>query len=75
MSHDQGDNLIGLLCGTATALLAHAAQWASASTWAGEALHTVLFGFLGGAAGYLGKHAIERLRRKKRTKNNDQKQP
>lgn len=74
MSHDQGDNLIGLVCGTATAMLAHAAQWVVASTWAGEALHTVLFGLLGGAAGYLGKHAIESVMRK-RTKNNDQQQP
>lgn len=73
MSHDQGDNLIGLVCGTAAAVLAHAAQWVQASTWAGEAIHTVLFGLLGGAAGYIGKHAIERLM--KRTKHNDQQQP
>lgn len=69
MSHEQGDNIAGWGVGGATALLAHLTDLAQSATLAGEALHTLVFGIIGGAAGYLGKRAIEtliaKLKRKK----------
>lgn len=68
---------IGLVTGAATALLAHAANWVSASTFGGELLQTALFGLVGGAAGMVGRIIIDRFSNKtKKTKNeNDNNNP
>jgi hypothetical protein len=71
MSHDQGDGLVSTLSGGALALAAHASNWVIASTWAGEVLHTVVFGLVGGAAGFAGKRLVEHWTTKKQRTKND----
>jgi hypothetical protein len=67
MMHHPGDALVSVLAGSATALLAHAANLVEAASLGGELLSTVLYGFIGGAAGYMGRLLIDHLKNRKRT--------
>jgi hypothetical protein len=70
MSHDQGDGIVSAATGSIVALMAHAASWVQAATWMGEVAHTLVFGLIGGAAGFLGKRMLEKLfAQNERTKN------
>lgn len=69
-SHHHTDDVIGLVSGTALAVLAHLVDWVSASTWAGELLQTGLFGLVGGAAGMVGRLIITRITDRKKTNEN-----
>lgn len=61
MSHEQGDNLAGWITGAFAPLVVQLYGWSDAPTVAGDVLHTLVFGFLGGAVGYLGKKGVETL--------------
>lgn len=74
MSHEQGDNIAGWGVGALVSLVAQAAGWVSASSLAQEVLHTLVFGAVGGAAGYLGRRALQGIieKTKRQTKKDEQ---
>lgn len=69
MTHHAGDT-ISFVAGCATALVVHVADLVSASGVAGEVLSTLVFGFLGGVAGYLGRLTIDQLKNRKNQSKN-----
>lgn len=74
--HHPADDMAGVITGAALGLAYRLTEVVSAGTYAGEFAHTMVFGVLGGAAGFLGKRAIEhllhRLQRKNRNNQSDQ---
>lgn len=72
MSHEQGDGLVSTATGFLLVMVAQAARWVEAAHWGGEVLHAVVFGLIGGAAGYGGKRVIERLTTRRNKPNQEQ---
>lgn len=64
--HHPADDMAGVITGAALGLVYRLTEVVSAGSVAGEVFHTLAFGLLGGAAGFLGKRAIEHVL----TKNN-----
>lgn len=66
MHHSSGDNAIGVTTGLALSFTGNVAGWVSSSSFLVQAMETVALGLLGGAAGFLGKKAIEWAFRKRK---------
>lgn len=69
MTHHAADDAAGMATGAALGVAFRLAEWVQVSSMAGEVLHTLAFGMIGGAAGFLGKRLIEHLLTKKNRNN------
>lgn len=67
--HHPADDMAGVIPGAALGLMYRLTEVVTAGSVAGEVLHTLAFGLLGGAAGFAGKRLIEHLVTKKNRNN------
>lgn len=67
MSHSQADGIVGFVGGAAFSLVVNIANMLHGPVLA-DVLHTLVMGFLGGAAGWAAKQAIEHFTKRKNNK-------